>query len=154
MWQISHLSFPAPSEFGEEIRRINKEFNRMKERSIEEASFESQKARADALKEILPITDNYFRAKSVFDPLESENDKAIAAAYDEVFDKFQKVIEEFGVERVISLGQPFDPNFHEAIMTAPSTEYEKDLVCQEYQVGYKMGDKSIRPAMVVVSTGA
>ena len=38
-------------------------------------------------------------------------------------------------------------------MTQPSTEYAKDIVCMEYQVGYRLGDKSVRPAMVVVSLG-
>ena len=63
------------------------------------------------------------------------------------------VIEDFGVRRVKSVGEPFDFNFMEAIMTAPSTEYKADIVCTEYQIGYKLGEKCIRPAMVVVSTG-
>ena len=57
------------------------------------------------------------------------------------------------MSKVESIGQPFDFNFMEAIMTSPSTEYKADIVCTEYQVGYKIGDKCIRPAMVVVSTG-
>lgn len=73
--------------------------------------------------------------------------------YDNIFNEFSKVIEDFGVVRVQSVGQPFDFNFMEAIMTAPSMEYSADKVCIEYQVGYRMGDKCIRPAMVVVSTG-
>ena len=56
-------------EFGGEIARIKKEFARMKERSIEEALEISNKAKSDALKEVLPITDNYYRAKTVFDPI-------------------------------------------------------------------------------------
>ena len=55
--------------------------------------------------------------------------------------------------RVVSLGQPFDFNLMEAIMTVPSNEYAKDIVCTEYQVGYRMGDKCVRPSMVVVSLG-
>lgn len=81
------------AEFGGEITRIKKEFARMKERSIEEAVEVSNKAKTDALKEILPITDNYFRAKKVFEPLQTENEKAISAAYDQIFASFQKVIE-------------------------------------------------------------
>lgn len=141
------------SEFGEEIARVKKEFARMKERSYEEAHTETKEAKAKALVDVLPITDNFFRAKPLFEPQETDNEKAIMAAYEDVFEKFQKVIEDFGVTKVESLGQPFDFNSMEAIMTAPSAEYEKDVVCQEYQVGYMMGDKCIRPAMVVVSTG-
>ena len=86
-------------------------------------------------------------------PTATDNEAKILKAYDDIFEQFQKVIEDFGVTRVVSLGQPFDFNFMEAIMTAPSTEYVADIVCTEYQVGYKMGERCIRPAMVVVSTG-
>ena len=140
-------------EYGPEISRVKKEFSRMKERAYEESSAISNKAKIDALKEVLPITDNYFRAKGLYQPLQTDNEKKIAETYDNIFASFSKVIEDFGVTRVISLGQPFDFNMMEAIMTAPSTEYAKDIVCTEYQVGYKMGDKCIRPAMVVVSLG-
>ena len=141
------------SEFGEEIARVKKEFARMKERSYEEAQAETKEAKAKALVDVLPITDNFFRAKPLFEPQETAQEKAIMDAYDEVFEMFQKVIEDFGVTKVESLGQPFDFNTMEAVMTSPSAEYEKDIVCTEYQVGYMMGDRCIRPAMVVVSTG-
>eukprot|EP00981_Chlorochromonas_danica_P006708 scaffold1463_cov189-Ochromonas_danica.AAC.3 len=140
-------------EYGGEIARIKKEFARIRERSYEEAIDVSNKAKIDALKEVLPITDNYFRAKGAFLPPESENEEKIHAVYDEIFQSFSKIIEGFGVTRVESVGQPFDFNTMEAIMTAPSTEYAKDLVCKEYQVGYKMGNKCVRPALVVVSMG-
>ena len=141
------------SEYGSEITRVKKEFARIKERSYEEAAAISSAAKIAALKEVLPITDNYFRAKKVFEPLQSDGERLVLQTYDEIFSSFSKVIEGFGVTRVESLGQPFDFNLMEAVMTMPSTEYAKDIVCTEYQVGYKMGDKCVRPAMVVVSLG-
>lgn len=140
-------------EYGSEISRIKREFSRMKERSYEETRDLANKAKIDALKEVLPITDNYFRAKQLFVPIQTDSEQIIQGIYDEIFTSFSAVIEGFGVTRVESLGNPFDFNFMEAIMTTPSTEYNADIVCTEYQVGYKMGDKCIRPAMVVVSTG-
>ena len=141
------------AEFGSEIVRIKKEFARIKERSIEEAVEISNKAKIDALKDVLPITDNYYRAKSVYDPVTTDGERKVMATYDEVFMDFMKVIEGFGVTTSSSLGQKYDYNFMEAIMTSPSTEYAADLVCTEYQAGYRMGEKCVRPAMVVVSTG-
>jgi molecular chaperone GrpE len=140
-------------EYGSEIERVKKEFSRMRERSIEDSTDLINSARASALKEILPMTDNYARAKSLYNPQQTETETKILAAYDEVFTNFGKVIAGFGLERVETIGKPFDYQFMEAIMTAPSTEYAKDLVCIEYQLGYKMGNKMIRPAMVVVSSG-
>lgn len=140
------------AEFGDEIARVKKEYARMKERSYEESQAETLEAKSKALSDVLPITDNFFRAKPLFEPQETDKEKDIMAAYEGVFQEFQKVLEDFGVSKVESLGQPFDFNTMEAIMTAPSTpEYEKGVVCQEYQVGYMMGDKCIRPAMVVVA---
>ena len=141
------------AEFGDEIARIKKEFSRIKERSVEEAVEISNKAKIDALKDVLPIADNYYRAKTVYEPLSLEGEKNIMAVYDEVFVDFMKVIEFFGVTTAPSLGQKYDYNFMEAIMTSPSTEYAADIVCKEYQAGYMMGEKCVRPAMVVVSTG-
>ena len=141
-------------EYGDEITRIKKEFSRMKERAIEESSEAVLKAKTDAVKEILSLSDNYARAKNVFEPIESEGEENILALYDEINTTFQSVLEsDFGLERVEALGQPFDFNFMEAIMAQPSTEFDKDIVSMEYQQGYKIGDKSIRPSMVVVSTG-
>jgi len=140
-------------EFGGEIARIKKEFARMKERAWEEASEIDNKAKTDALKEVLPVTDNFPRAKSLFVPTQSDEEAAILQAYDSAFGKFTAVLEGFGVTRVKSVGESFDYNMMEAIMTAPSTEYAKDTVCTEYQIGYRIGDKCIRPAMVVVSLG-
>lgn len=128
-------------EFGGEIARIKKEFARMKERAWEEAAEIDNKAKTDALKEVLPITDNYARAKSLFVPSQSDDEGAILEAYDQVFKSFTSVIEGFGVTRVVSLGQPFDYNMMEAVMTMPSTEYAKDIVCTEYQIGYRIGEK-------------
>jgi molecular chaperone GrpE len=140
-------------EFGAEIARVRKEFSRMKERSYEESTAISNKAKVDAVKEILPLGDNYQRARKVFQPLNTVEETQIAQEYDRLFESFSKVLEEFGVVKVSSLGEPFDVKFMEAIMTAPSKEYPQDVVCTEYQVGYRMGDMCVRPAMVVVSLG-
>lgn len=140
-------------EYGSEIARVKKEFIRMKERAIEESTEIISKAKMDALKEVLPINDNYYRAKGLYQKTEEPRELEINRVYEDIFISFGKVIEEFGVTRVESLGQPFDFNFMEAIMVAPSMDYSKDMVSVEYQAGYRMGQKCVRPAMVVVSTG-
>lgn len=140
-------------EYGPEIARVKKEFARMKERSYEESAAAVKKARVEAIREILPLTDNYLRAKKVFEPLDTSEVQQIGAAYDHLFGKFSSILRDFGVERVESLGQPFDVKFMDAIMTSPSSDYAEGFVCNEYQVGYRMGDSCVRPAMVAVSLG-
>ena len=83
----------------------------------------------------------------------SEGESAILQVYKNIFSQFDSVLADFGAEKVVSVGQLFDFNLMEAIMVTPSTEYAKDIVCMEYQIGYKLGDRCIRPAMVTVSAG-
>lgn len=140
-------------QYGPEIARIKTEFAVIKERTYAEADLAAAKARGDALKEVLPITDNFLRIKQLYKTLQSDNEQQIFQAYESISDEFSKLIGEFGVTRVESLGQPFDYNFMEAISTAPSTEYPPNYVCIEYQIGYKIGERCIRPSLVVVSAG-
>ena len=103
------------NEYGSEINRIKKEFSRMKERFYEESRDINDKSKVDALKEVLPITDNYYRARQLFTqtPIESEGETNILATYDDIFKSFSNVIEGFGVTRIDSIGQKFDFNFME-----------------------------------------
>ena len=64
------------------------------------------------------------------------------------------LLQDFDLEAVPTLGAEFDYNVHEAIQQTPSDEYPEDTVCQEYQKGYTIQGKLIRPAVVAVSLGA
>ena len=62
-----------------------------------------------------------------------------------------KILEKFHVKPVKAIGKPFDPNFHEAIGQEETEEYEDNIVIKEFQKGYLLHDRLIRPAMVMVS---
>jgi molecular chaperone GrpE len=140
-------------EFGPEIARLRGEFARIRERSVEESKVVVQKAKIEAIKTVLPITDDFQRAKSVHEPFETENENIIFKAYQDAFQILHDTIEQSGVTCIKSIGQRFDVNFMEAIQAIPSTEFDRDIVCAEYQLGYRLGDKCVRPAMVAVSQG-
>jgi molecular chaperone GrpE len=59
-----------------------------------------------------------------------------------------------GVERIEALHKPFDPNFHESIASLPNDEHPKDTVIVETQAGFKMHDRVVRPAQVVLAAPA
>lgn len=94
--------------------------------------------------------DNFDRAFGVIKP-ETEADGAIAAEYKVLYDSIIATFEQFGVEKVSTVGTEFDYEVHQAVMQIPSEEYEEGFVCQELQPGYKIGDKLIRAAMVAVA---
>ncbi|MEM8863302.1 MAG: nucleotide exchange factor GrpE, partial [Chloroflexota bacterium] len=68
-----------------------------------------------------------------------------------VLRKMNHILEGINAERIPAVGEEFDPNFHEALSTEPSDEYESGVVTRELQGGYRIGDRVIRPALVYVA---
>nr|HWA82167.1 nucleotide exchange factor GrpE [Fimbriimonadaceae bacterium] len=98
---------------------------------------------------LLPVLDNFERA------LASLGAGATAESIDEglkaVDRQLRQVLEGQNVTRIPSVGQPFDPEVHEALALEPSEEHEDNTVIGELEAGYKMGDRVIRPARVRVA---
>ena len=106
------------------------------------------------MKELLPIIDNVERAqKSITSSGGAAEEEAIKY-YGGIFKDIDSILTSFGLEAVPSIGEPFDYNVHEAIQQMPSDEFEEDVVCAEYQRGYAIGERLVRPAVVGVSLGA
>ncbi|XVF56757.1 hypothetical protein PTKIN_Ptkin06aG0145500 [Pterospermum kingtungense] len=64
-----------------------------------------------------------------------------------------EILGSLGLEPVETVGNPFDPMLHEAIMLEDSTEFEEGIILQEFRKGFKIGEKLLRPSMVKVSAG-
>jgi molecular chaperone GrpE len=71
-----------------------------------------------------------------------------------ILTEFGKAIEELGIEKIDAVGKEFDPNLHEAMANEPSDEVEEGVVIKQWTCGYRMGDRLLRPANVVVSSGS
>ncbi|MGC8719255.1 MAG: nucleotide exchange factor GrpE [Thermodesulforhabdaceae bacterium] len=104
------------------------------------------------LKELLPVVDNLERA---LQHGESQSDpKALREGVELTLRNFLAVLEKFGCKPFDSVGMPFDPRYHEAVMQRESMEYPENTVIEEFQKGYVFRDRLLRPAMVVVAKGA
>lgn len=68
-----------------------------------------------------------------------------------IFRQFESVLEAEGLKPMDAVGQPFNPDFHQAIMTVESDDHEEGIVVEEIQKGFMLKDKVLRPAMVKVS---
>ncbi len=104
---------------------------------------------ADVIAKLLPALDDFERA---LDNVPAEI--AEHSWYDGVTlvqRKLLTLLENLNVKPIEALGQPFDPNFHEAIMQEPSDEYESGVVTRELQKGYQIGGRVIRPSLVNVA---
>jgi molecular chaperone GrpE len=112
-------------------------------REVEDAKFE---AKQKVLKEMLPVVDNLERA---IEHAGSEPNP-IVEGVQLVLRQFQTAFERLEVNAIDAAGQPFDPNLHEAISQQDSDQ-PAGTVIQVLQRGYKMGDRLLRPALVVVA---
>jgi len=83
--------------------------------------------------------------------LRSSAQEGIASGLDIVHKQFLAVLAKYGVEPIEALGQPFDPNFHEALMQQPSADAPEGTVVAELGKGYKIHDRVLRPSKVAVS---
>ncbi len=152
-----------------ELRRVETERNDLLERlARRQADFENYRKRVDrergetyqrlvgdVVSKLLPVMDNMRRAleaESLLEKNESAEFRHFLRGVELIYKQLNVALEEYGVEPVLSVGQPFDPHLHEAVATEHSDEYEPDTVTQELLRGYRLGDKLLRPAMVKVST--
>jgi molecular chaperone GrpE len=78
---------------------------------------------------------------------------SIHKSYQGLYKQLIDCLKRIGVQPMRAQGEPFDPNLHEAVMREPSTEFEEDVVSEELQRGYILGERVIRHALVKVSMG-
>ncbi len=117
-------------------------------RDVEEAGI---RGRQEVLREILPVIDSIDLALNSAQP--DGANTGIIQGVEMVRKQFLSATEQFGLKPIESVGQVFDPNFHEAVAQIPSDEVDAGLVLQEMRKGYILGDRLLRAAMVVVSKG-
>ncbi len=153
------------SESLDEIERIKAEAEAARDRLLRAAAeYENFKKRAEREKEeamkfiaesivldIIPIIDNLDRAIKSAKSDERKNFDALLQGIEMIQKQMLSVLEKYGVGIIESEGQPFDPRIHEAILQVPSEEHPENTVVQEFERGYTLHDKVIRPAKVIVS---
>jgi molecular chaperone GrpE len=129
--------------------RIAAEFENYKKRVRREQTENENKARESVLKDFLEVADNLERASAA---VEGASDvKALQQGVALVLRLFQSKLERYDVKPLEVKGQPFDPRLHDAISQVPSAEAPPGSVLSEVQKGYKIGERLLRPAMVVVA---
>jgi molecular chaperone GrpE len=141
----------------ERLLRIAADFDNWKKRSRKELSDGEARARESVLRDFLEISDNLERATTSWKEDKDVKDtdaKSIRDGVELVLRQFRSKLERYQVKVIESVGLPFDPRFHEAISQAPSAEAKPGSVLHELQKGYLIGDKLLRPAMVVVAAAA
>ncbi|MFP4078344.1 MAG: nucleotide exchange factor GrpE [Candidatus Izemoplasmataceae bacterium] len=133
----------------EQLLRNQAELQNFKRRMTEEKIKERKFANVELVKALLPVIDNLEIA------LEKEKDnKAIKKSlkgFEMIRRDLMKALKNSGLKEIEALNQPFDPNYHQAVMKEKKEDVESDIVIEEFQKGYLFKDRLVRPAMVKVS---
>lgn len=134
--------------------RLYAEFENYKKRAARENKDFRKFANEALIKEMLPVIDNLERAIQSSSSHESEQEdfnSSILKGVTMTLNEILKVLDRFHVKPIDALEQPFDPNYHEAVGQEETDEFADNTVIREYQKGYLLYDRLIRPSMVVVS---
>ncbi len=131
--------------------RLQADFANFRNRTQRERIELYQRANEDLLLEILPVLDHY---EMGLQTAEQHNaDKAVVDGFKMVYDQFQNVLKKFNLVAIEAVGETFDPHKHEALTHMPSEEYPAEICSNQVRRGYMFGDKLLRAAQVVVSSG-
>lgn len=134
--------------------RLLADFDNMRKRQARELSEMTQRANERLIKELLPIYDHLELALSNAPELEEAKAKAFLEGVQMIATQFHTALEQSGAKVIDALGQPFDPNLHEALQMIPDEQVPANHVAQQFRKGWKLGSQVIRPAQVIVSSGA
>ena len=129
--------------------RERAELENFRKRTQREKEESRHFARKELLLEVLPVLDNLERALAHAG--ESGGSQGLLEGVTMTVTQFRKVIEDFGARPITAVGAPFDPNLHQAMGQIETSEQPAGTVVSEYQKGYLLHDRLLRPALVVVA---
>ncbi|MDR4492973.1 MAG: nucleotide exchange factor GrpE [Nitrospirales bacterium] len=129
--------------------RLAAEFENYKRRSQRDVNESIKFANESLLKNLLPVIDNLERAIQCGKDVGMAN--AVMEGVELTHKSFLETVEKLGVRQISSAGQPFDPSRHQAVAQVESDTLDANIVVEEFQKGYFLHDRILRPAMVTVS---
>ncbi|RKP55195.1 nucleotide exchange factor GrpE [Cohnella endophytica] len=129
--------------------RAQADFDNFRRRTLKEKEELAQYASLKLITQLLPVMDNFERALQTGGEV-AENG-SFSKGVDMIYRQLFQVLEAEGLKPMDAVGQPFDPELHQAVMQVESDEYDEGIVVEAIQTGYLLKDKVIRPAMVKVS---
>jgi molecular chaperone GrpE len=129
--------------------RLQADFDNFRRRT--KLDFEAaEKYRAQSIiSDLLPVMDNFERALQT--QVDQEQAKSLLQGMEMVYRLLQDAIKKEGVEPINAVGEAFDPHLHQAVMQVEAEDTDSGIVLEEFQKGYKLKDRVIRPTMVKVS---
>jgi len=132
--------------------RIAADFDNFRKRQSRDHDDLKLQITCTTLSEILPVVDNFDRARQQLNP-QTEEAQTLHRSYQGLYRQLVDVFKQLGVSPMRVEGEPFDPNLHEAVLRQESQEHPEDMVIEELQRGYHLNGRVLRHALVKVSMG-
>lgn len=133
----------------DKLRRQMAEFDNFRKRTEKEKSGMFEMGAKSVVEKLLPVVDNFERGLASVP--EDQKEDPFVAGVDKVYKQLLTVFDELGVKPIEAVGQPFDPNFHNAVMHVEDEEAGENVVVEEFQKGYLYKDQVVRHSMVKVA---
>jgi molecular chaperone GrpE len=129
--------------------RLQADFDNFRRRSRIELEASAKYRAQSIITDLLPAIDNFERAMKM--EVDNEQAKSLMQGVDMVYRSLLDALKNEGVEVIEAVGKEFDPHLHQAVMQAEDENYGPNVVVEEFQRGYMLKDRIIRPAMVKVN---
>lgn len=144
-----HLSGEKNRELEDRILRLAAEFDNYKKRTAREYQQLVKTANENLILQLVDVLDNFERA---LESAKSAKDfDAFHQGIELIYQHLGELLAKEGLQSIEAIGRPFDPHQHEAILQVEDQEHPQEMVVDEIQRGYMLGDKLLRPSRVVVS---
>ena len=134
------------SEQEDKFLRLAAEYDNYRKRSQKEKESTYADAKSDTVLAFLPVYDNLERALK-----QDTADEAYKKGVEMTMTQLKEVLSRLGIEEIPALGQPFDPNLHNAVMHVEDDSVGENTIVEVFQAGFKAGEKVVRFAMVKVA---
>ena len=135
----------------DKLLRSQAELINYKKRKDEETSRTIKYANEELIQKILPTLDNFERAIALDDNDLTDELSKFLEGFKLIYTSFVKVLNDMGLKEIEALEKPFDPTYHQAVMTDKEETKEDGIVLEVYQKGYMLNDRVIRASMVKVN---
>ncbi len=151
--QIDELKVQAAkaAEHWERLVRQSADLENYKKRAARERQDAIKYATESLMQKLLPVLDNFEAALAAVQQGNAESTQSLLTGVSMIQQQLKSVLTESGLEEIESHGKPFDPNIHEAVSQAESAEHPEGHVMQQLRKGYRLRERLLRPATVVVA---
>lgn len=144
-------AYKQSEDFKDKYLRAMADMENLRRRQIQEREDSVTRTRSQIFTDLLPIIDAF--QMGIAEAEKDENAKNIFIGVSMAFQQMKNTLEEYGLELIDPEGKEFDPKFHEALSYESSQDTEEGIVLKSVRIGYKMKDKLLRPASVIISKG-